>query len=195
MAYRLPIAVASGGLQLSDQDLNQLVQNILRDGSNLIKQYAVQNLSGVPFQSRTGSHTINKRSGRGAASVQVQYPYNSPYQSRIWADARTRYANNPEEYNYLKVLEEGRGEIRPKYTSTARRGFVSRAALTIPGGPYNLVSGQNGFRGATGNYRFVRSIKPMAGKYWLEAAMAKAQPEIEEMATQYIADYLNGRNS
>lgn len=112
---------------------------IVGDAAETIARYGKQNLSGTPFTSRTGTHTIQKRSGRGAAS----YPYGSPFRSRVSASAYSRYANNSEEVNYLAVLEYGRGEIRPQYTPPAARGDFARAQLTIPGGPHSLVNGQN----------------------------------------------------
>lgn len=168
----------------------QLAQKIVSDSADLLAEYSKQNLSGVPFTSQTGTHTIQKRTGRGAAAVTTQYPYGSPFRARVYASALTRYADNPEEWNYLGILEYGRGEIRPKYTPAARGGFTARARLTIPGGVHNLVSGAAGFRGVTGRYAFVKSIPPMAGKYWMAAAATAAGPEIEARANQLLDETL-----
>lgn len=183
MAYRVTFdldAAAIARLSQMGDKLEQVVQPIMTDGLNLLKQYAVQNLSGVPFTSDTGTWTINKRTGKGAASVQVQYPYGSPFRGRVFAYAGTRYADNPEEWNYLKILEEGRGEVVPKYTPSAKAGMTSRARLTIPGGPHGLAFGVNGFRGATGRYRFVSKLKPMPGRGWMQAAAASTQAEMQD---------------
>jgi hypothetical protein len=183
MSYKLAIDIKSGPVQ-------QLAQQIVADSADLIAEYGKQNLSGVPFTSKTGTHTIQKRTGRGAASVTAQYPYGSPFKARVFANAFTRYADNPDEINYLAVLEYGRGEIRPKYTPSAARGDFARARLTIPGGPHGLVNGQGGFRGVSGRYSFVKTIPPMAGKFWMEAAATAAGPEIEAQANTLIDETL-----
>ncbi len=189
MAYRLTIALpdsAIAQLQQVGQQLADVVPAIVEDSLTEVKAQAVQNLSGVPFASRTGTHTIQKRSGMGAASVQVQFPYGSPFRGRVFAAAYTQYADNPERWNYLAILEEGRGEVRPKYTPSAKAGNLGRARLTIPGGAHNLVSGRAGFRGITGRYRFVKSLPPMEGKYWMESAAQKAQESIPEIVAYHV---------
>lgn len=162
---------------------------IVRDAATVLQHHYVQNLSGVPFESQTGPQIIRKQTGKSAASVQVQAPYGSPYSARVYASSPTAYPGNPERYNILKILETGRGEIIPKYTKGAREG--GRAALTIPssGGQF-LAQGQGGFRGMSGNYRFVRYIRPMVGKYPLQAAISTAKPEIEEVIRDGLSELL-----
>lgn len=193
MGYRLKFGVDAGAiakLRQASARLEQIVPPLLSDAIGILQYEAVQNLSGVPFQSRTGTHTINKRSGRGAASIQTQYPYGSPYKARLFAGYMTRYANNPEQWNILAILEYGRGEVRPKYTPSAKRGMMSRAALTISGGTHELVSGQKGFRGTTGRYVFAKSLPPMQGKYWMQAAVKTATPKIQTMINKEIGKAL-----
>lgn len=193
MSYKLAIDIKSGPVQRLSQFAGvvpQLAQQIVADSADLIAEYGKQNLSGVPFTSKTGTHTIQKRTGRGAASVMAQYPYGSPFKARVFASAFTRYADNPEEWNYLAILEYGRGEIRPKYTPSAARGDFARARLAIPSGPHSLVNGQGGFRGISGRYSFVKTIPPMAGKFWMEAAATAAGPEIEAQANTLIDEAL-----
>lgn len=185
MAYRLDFNFKAGPLEALSQfkgAVPQLAEAIVRDSADLLAEYGKQNLSGVPFTSKTGTHTIQKRSGRGAASVTAQHPYGSPYRARVFASAMTRYADNPEEWNYLAILEYGRGEIRPKYTPAAARGDFARARLAIPGGPHQLVNGQSGFRGMSGRYSFAKSIPPMEGKFWMAAAAEAAGSGIEQNA-------------
>jgi hypothetical protein len=195
MAFRVQVSAGSSSESFRQLEgaIDQLVAPILRDSISAVKQQAVQNLSGVPFTSKTGTHTINKRSGKSAASVQTQYPYSSPYNARLFADNRTKYANNPEEWNILSILEHGRGEIKPKYTPTTKAGFTSRARLTIPNGNHQLVNGQDQFRGATGRYSFVRSIPPKEGMYWLESAIETVQPQLETIAKDHITEFLRER--
>ena len=193
MAYRLNFDFKTDALSRLSQikgELPRLAGAIVADSADLIAEYGKQNLSGVPFSSKTGTHTIQKRTGRGAASVVAQYPYGSPFRARVFASAKTRYANNPEEHDYLAILEYGRGEIRPKYTPAAARGDFARARLTIPGGPHQLANGRNGFRGVNGRYAFTKTIPPMEGKYWMAAAATAAAPEIEELANQHVNDAL-----
>lgn len=193
MAYRIRLNISDRSLDRLRQAhgaVDQVFGPLVRDSLDLAKEYAAQNLSGVPFTSRTGTHTINKRTGKGVASLQVQAPYGSPFKGRLFASAKTRYANNPETYDYLAILEYGRGEIRPKYTPAARAGMQGRARLTIPGGGQQLVSGQNGFRGASGRYRFVGRIPPMEGKFWMAAAAESAGPDIAALANQRVERFL-----
>ena len=194
MAYRLSFDFKSDAFARIGRikgELPRVAGAIVADSADLIAEYGKQNLSGVPFTSKTGTHTIQKRTGRGAASVIAQYPYGSPFRARVFASAKTRYANNPEEHDYLAILEYGRGEIRPKYTPSASRGDFARARLAIPGGPHQLVNGQSGFRGITGRYAFTKNIPPMEGKYWMAAAAQAAAPEIEALANAHIDDALN----
>lgn len=193
--YRVQLQVNDAQVQRF-RELNlkvgQVVEPILRDATNLVKQYAVQNLSGVPFASETGTHIINKRTGRGAASIQVQLPYGSPYKARLFAYAATQqYGGNPETYNYLKILETGRGEVKPKYTPSMKAGRNDRARIVIPGGSHELVFGVNGFRGATGRYRFLKSLPPMEGKYWLKSAKQQAEPEMQNIVQNHIQNLLD----
>lgn len=169
----------------------ELARKTVEDGAERIATYGKEHLSGVPFTSKTGTHVIQKRTGRGAASIESQYPYGSPFRARVFASAMTRYANNPEEWNYLAVLEFGRGEIRPKYTPSMVAGQPGRARLTIPGGPHQLVNGENNFRGISGRYSFARTIPPMAGKYWFAAAVERATPEIREQVDTEIRGILS----
>lgn len=162
---------------------------IVYDAATVLQHHAVQNLSGVPFESDTGIHTIQKRSGKSAASIQVQSPYNSPYSARVYGSSYTGYPGNPERYDILAILEYGRGEIRPRYTKGAQAG--TRSALTIPsGGGQFLSQGANGFRGMSGNYRFVSCIPPMEGKGWMQAAVRTAKPEIEEVIRDGLGELL-----
>lgn len=194
MAYRVTIDLSGiesiQALAALQDQLPAIAARTVESAAERVATYGKQHLSGVPFTSRTGSHVIQKRTGRGAASVESQYPYGSPFTSRVFASAMTRYANNPEEWNYLAVLEYGRGEIRPKYTPSMIAGQPSRARLTIPGGPHQLVNGENNFRGISGRYSFARSIPPMAGKYWFEAAVERAKPEIKEQIDAEIKSVL-----
>lgn len=194
MAYRLSFDFKSDAFARIGRikgELPRVAGAIVADSAERIADYAKQNLSGEPFTSKTGTHTIQKRTGRGAASVIAQYPYGSPFRARVFASAKTRYADNPEVHDYLAILEYGRGEIRPKYTPSASRGDFARARLTIPGGPHALDEGKNGFRGQSGNYRFTKTIPPMEGKYWMAAAAQAAAPEIEALANAHIDDALN----
>jgi len=194
MAYRVTVDLSNiksfQALAELKEQLPAIAARTVEDAAERVATYGKEHLSGVPFTSRTGGHAIQKRTGRGAASVESQYPYGSPFKSRVFASAMTRYANNPEEWNYLAVLEYGRGEIRPKYTPSMIAGQPSRARLTIPGGPHQLVNGENNFRGISGRYSFARSIPPMAGKYWFEAAVERAKPEIKEQIDAEIKSVL-----
>lgn len=195
MAFRLQINLETEvvkELRSLGYSVDQIVAPILSTTLSAIKHQAVQNLSGVSFTSKTGTHTINKRTGRAAASVQVEYPLGSPYKGRVYSSVMTQYPGNPEVYNYPAVLEYGRGEVRPKYTPSMRNGKPGRAALAIPGGPYELVSGRYGFRGQTGKYRFVKSLPPMEGKYWLESAVETASQDIPDIVNEKLRD-LTGR--
>jgi len=194
MAYRVTVDLSGiesiQALAALREQLPAIAARTVEDAAERVATYGKEHLSGVPFTSRTGGHVIQKRTGRGAASVESQYPYGSPFKSRVFASAMTRYANNPEEWNYLAVLEYGRGEIRPKYTPSMIAGQPSRARLTIPGGPHQLVNGENNFRGISGRYSFARSIPPMSGKYWFEAAVERAKPEIKEQIDAEIKSVL-----
>ena len=194
MAYRVTVDLSNiksfQALAELKEQLPAIAARTVEDAAERVATYGKEHLSGVPFTSRTGGHAIQKRTGRGAASIESQYPYGSPFKSRVFASAMTRYANNPEEWNYLAVLEYGRGEIRPKYTPSMIAGQPSRARLTIPGGPHQLVNGENNFRGISGRYSFARSIPPMAGKYWFEAAVERAKPEIKEQIDAEIKSVL-----
>jgi hypothetical protein len=199
MAYRTQLNFDSAKVsRLRELGVNadRIVEPILRDAANLVKQYAVQNLSGVPFTSETGTHVINKRSGLGAAAIQVELPYGSPFRARIFAFKNTRYADNPEEYNYLDILERGRGEVRPKYTPAMRNGFPDRARLAIPVDDGNeLVFGVKGFRGRTGRYVFLKSLPPVEGKYWMKSAVASAEPQLNSIASQHLDNLINNGTS
>lgn len=199
MAYRIPIKVRVGsleGINRLQRQADRLVQPILTDTLNETKQWYVQNLSGVPFQSQTGTHVINKRSGRAAASIQIQVPYGSPYRGRLFANAQTRYDGNPESYNYLQILEKGRGEVRPRYTPAALRGDLDKARIVIPADDgEQLVFNQNGFRGVTGRYIFLKKLPPVEGKYPLKAAVDKASEVIPEITGRYISKLLKGELS
>jgi hypothetical protein len=189
MAYRITFQIDNSlveKLRAAGNTIDQVVAPIMRDGLSAIQHYAVQNLSGVPFESKSGAWTIQKRTGKGAASIQVQYPYGSPFVGRLFADARTQYPGNSESYNYLKILEKGHGGIEPKYTSSMQGGKPGRASLVIPGGPVQLVNGQGGFRGVTGRYRFVKKIKPLTGRYWLDAAAKSAEAELPEIISTHL---------
>jgi hypothetical protein len=192
MAYRYAINLKSGqfGLGQVKELIPEIARTAIQDASDLITTYGKEHLSGVPFSSRTGGHVIQKRTGRGAASVQAEYPYGSPFRSRIYASAMTRYADNPEEWNYLAILETGRGEVRPKYTPSAKAGYASKARLTIPGGNHQLVNGENGLRGISGRYFFAKTLPPMAGKYWFESAVNRADPEIQQAIAAAVQDVL-----
>jgi hypothetical protein len=177
-------------LQKVKRNLSGAAGEIVRDAATVLQHHYVQNLSGVPFESSTGPHIIRKQTGKSAASVQVQAPYGSPYSARVYASSPTGYPGNPDRYNILEILETGRGEIIPKYTKGARSG--GRGALTIPsaGGQF-LAQGQNGFRGMSGNYRFVKYIRPMTGKHPLEAAIRTAKPEIEDVIRDGLDELLH----
>jgi len=188
MAYRAKFSFdmsALSSFRETGMKIEQIIAPLMQDAVDILHRQAVQNLSGVPFVSRTGTHTIHRRSGRAVASLQPQYPYGSPYKARVSANYKTRYAGNPNEYDILAILETGRGEIKPKYTSSAKAGS-GKARLTIPDGGAALAGGQKGFRGVTGRYAFVKSIPPMAGKYWMESATKTAQPQIKEMVRDRI---------
>lgn len=196
MAYRVTITAKTElltSLRHARDGVDSLFGGLVRDGADLLQKQAVQNLSGVPFTSKTGTHTIQKRTGRTAAGVQYQHPYGSPFQARIFTSNMTRYADNPEEWDIAAILEYGRGEIKPKYTPSAKGGNPGRASLVIPGGPHALATGQKGFRGISGRYRFVRSIPPMAGKFWMEAAAETVMPQIQQMADHRIDEFLRER--
>ncbi|MBT9316296.1 HK97 gp10 family phage protein [Leptothoe spongobia] len=193
MAYRVQIRPKQEALDLFQslkEGLPGVLREIVRDAADITAQYAKQNVSGVPFESETGTHTINKRSGQLAASIQYQHPYGSPFRARIFSSAKTRYADNPEEYDYGAILEYGRGEIVPRYTPSAKAGNTGQAKLTIPGGAHQLNSGTGGFRGVSGGYAFVSRIPPMEGKYWMQAAQKAAQPDITEMAQQRVDSFI-----
>jgi hypothetical protein len=193
MAYRVPISLGANltpALLEKAGGIDGLVGPILRDSLETLQNYGKEHLSGVPFTSDTGSHTIHKRTGVGAASVLTQYPYGSPYKGRVFAFASTRYADNPETYNYLAILEFGRGEIKPRYTPAALAGNPAAARLTIPGGPNALANGVGGFRGMSGNYRMVRRIPPMEGKGWMAAAVKKTEIEIPEIIQAHVLPWL-----
>lgn len=193
MAYRIRLNIADATIQRFAKAAgaaDQFFVPTVRDALDILKEHAVQNLSGVPFTSRTGTHTIQKRTGKGAASVQVQTPYGSPYRGRLFASAKTKYADNPETYDYLSILEYGRGEVKPKYTPSMRAGFESRARIVIPGGPHQLVNGEGGFRGISGRYRFLKRLPPMAGKYWMAAAAESATPDIEARVNRRVDEFL-----
>lgn len=195
MAYRVNVRAIAGDavlrqLQQFRAEMPEFLGGLVRDSVDEIQKQAVQNLSGVPFESRTGTHTIHKRTGKAAASVQYQYPYGSPFRARLFASAKTRYADNPEEYDYLSILEYGRGEIKPKYTPSMRNGMPQRAALTIPGGSMQFSQGQHGFRGVSGRYRFVKRIPPMEGKYWMESAVQTVAPDLEQMFSDRLDAWL-----
>jgi len=189
MAFRVKVSAdAVLALQQLRDRAPSYAGRIVEAQADITKEHYVQNLSGVPFTSETGSHIINKRTGRAVASVQIQYPYGSPYKARLFAAAFTQYASNPERYNYLSILEYGRGPIIPRYTPSALGGNPGGARLAIPGGGHFLVTGQGGFRGATGSYRFVRAIGPMEGKHPLGAAIASSQPEVEAATNEIISE-------
>jgi len=195
MAYRVTFNIddqAIARLRDLKSRAAAVVAPIVSESLDVVKEYMVQNLSGVPFTSKTGTWTINKRTGRGAAAVQVQYPYGSPFRGRIFASVMTSYGGNPESYNYLDILERGRGEIVPKYTPSMQSGNPQNARLTIPGGSHNLVFGQSGFRGISGRYRFVKRIPPMEGRYWAEAAVASAQDDVQAIADSHIKTWMSG---
>lgn len=194
MAYRLKIAIedrkALDGLKDAARYMDQIVAPYMKDALDLIAEQARQNLSGVPFGS---GEVIQKRTGKGVASVQTQYPYRSQYNGRVYASAMTRYANNPEEYNYLAILEYGRGPIRPKYTPSMLAGNPGKARLAIPGGPFMLANGSNGFRGVSGRYRFVREIPAMEGKYWMRSALESVAPQLRQLAYEKVDEYLEAK--
>lgn len=190
--YRVKFDISTQvNLRELERSLDRVVAPIMEDSLNLLKQYAVQNLSGVPYTYEGASYTIQKRSGMGAASVQIQYPYGSPFKGRVFASAMTRYDGNPEQYNYLGILEFGRGEVKPKYTPAMKAGHPERARLAIPVGPHELISGQRGFRGITGKYRFVKSLPPMEGKHWMAAAAEAAKPEFPNILATHLNQALN----
>lgn len=194
MAYRIRLNIADSTIQRFAQargSADEFFVPTVREALDILKEHAVQNLSGVPFTSETGTHTIHKRTGKGAASVQVQAPYGSPYRGRLWASAKTKYADNPETYDYLSILEYGRGEVKPKYTPSMQAGFVSKARLTIPGGPHQLANGEGGFRGISGRYSFVKRLPPMAGKYWMAAAAESAAPDIDRQVNRRVDEFLH----
>lgn len=191
MSYRISFQIDNSlveRLRSAGGNIDSIIAPIMRDGLASIQHYAVQNLSGVPFQSSSGSWSIQKRTGKGAASVQVQYPYGSPFSGRIFADSRAQYPGSPESINYLKVLEFGHGGIEPKYTPSMQNGKPGRARLTLPGGNIPLVNGQGGFRGVTGRYRFVKRIKPLVGRRWMEAAAHNAKQELTEIISSHLND-------
>jgi hypothetical protein len=196
MPYRISVTLntqAIESLRSAGANLNELVGKIVPDALDIIKEQAVRNLSGVPFAGQNGSFTIQKRSGKLAASVQTQYPYGSPYKGRVFASAKTRYANNPEEYDYAAILEYGRGEVVPKYTPAMQSGRTGAARLAIPGGGNSLVHGVGGFRGMTGRYFFVKRLPPMPGRYWMQAAAESSQKSIQSMASGVMDEFLSKR--
>jgi hypothetical protein len=160
-----------------------------RRATEVLHKQAIAHLSGTPFTSKTGTWRINA-SQKSIDGVKLEHPYRSPYRGRVTAAAYSEYPGN-QPVNYLAILEYGRGEIRPKYTPSARNGFQSKARLTIPGGNRYLSSGSKGFRGVSGNYSFAKRIGPMDGRYWLEAAIAKSREEILELSRHDIVDDLN----
>lgn len=191
--YRVKLNVDPGqiaALTKIKREMSGAVGEIVRDAATVLQHHYVQNLSGVPFESSTGPQIIRKQTGKSAASVQVQAPYGSPYSARVFASSPTGYPGNPDRYNILQILETGRSEIIPKYTKGARSG--GRSALTIPsaGGQF-LAQGQGGFRGMSGNYRFVKYIRPMTGKHPLEAAIRTARPEIEDVIRDGLDELLH----
>jgi len=195
MAYKLNIHFKKGDLDfLKDAGIKvqQIIDPLVGDALDLVQEYAKEHLSGIPFTHDGESHTIQKRSGKGAASVQTQYPYGGPYRGRIYASAYSTYPGH-DPVDYLSVLEYGRGEIRPKSTPSMVNGQPGKARLTVPaaGGTF-LAHGASGFRGASGNYRFVSRIPPMKGKGWMAAAADKALPEIQEMASKRVGEALDG---
>lgn len=195
MAYRVKVNLKSNpeALRRIRSRFSEATPKIIRRSLDAIQQQAIENVSGVPYTDpQTGQmRQIEKRTGKLAASIRTQFPYGSPYRGRIYARAMTRYANNPEEYNYAAILEYGRGEIKPKYTPSMQRGDVRKAALTIPGGGQYLISGQNGFRGRSGNYRFVKRIPPMEGKHWMGAAVEMSLEQLSDIAKQEINKLIN----
>lgn len=196
MAYRIQVNFKTSTPEAFSKlrsRLSDITPNVMRQSLDAIQQRAVENVSGVPYRDPiTGkTRTIEKRTGKLASSIRTQFPYGSPYRGRIFARAMTRYANNPEEYNYAAILEHGRGEIKPKYTPAMQRGQSSQARLTIPGGGQYLVSGQNGFRGRSGQYRFVKCIPPMEGKHWLAAAVEDTREEVEAIARKAVEKAIN----
>ena len=197
MAYQIKVNLAKSNPESFQQirsNLSEIVPKILRRSLDAVQQQAVENVSGVPYTDPVSGQTrqIEKRSGKLAASIRTQFPYGSPYQGRIFARAMTRYANNPEEWNYAAILEYGRGEIKPKYTPSMQKGNVKSAALTVPSGGQYLISGQNGFRGRSGNYRFVKRIPPMEGKHWMAAAVDMSQDDLRAIAKEEINKVING---
>lgn len=192
--YRIQVSLSSDTqerLRRVETSLTDLYATLIPAVLEVTKQQAVAHLSGVPFTSETGTHVINKRTGKGAASVQTVYPYRSVHRGVVFASAMTRYANNPEEYNYLAILEYGRGPIRPKHTASVLAGKPNRARLTIPGGPYTLVHGVKGFRGKTGFYRFTKEIPAMEGKYWMRGALEAVRPKLDAIANKVVNDFLD----
>lgn len=86
-------------------------QYLSRDGGRLIQRYAVQNVSGVPFEAAqtTDPPTIFKRTGNLSRAIEVESPWHGiPMSLRVYADARTRTGAN-----YANVLHDG-GTIYPR---------------------------------------------------------------------------------
>ncbi|MBT9160459.1 MAG: hypothetical protein DDT26_01745 [Dehalococcoidia bacterium] len=194
MGYRLELKLKGETIEKiarTHDGGEKLMAKIIPEALAVIEKKAKENLSGIPFSSKTGNHTIQKRTGRLVESVGTQYPYENPYKGRVFASAKTRYAFNPEEHDYAAILEFGRGEIKPKYTPSMMAGKYRSAALTIPGGGAQLTTGLNGFRGASGSYRFVKRIPPMEGKFWMESALQSTAEEVAAKALAAIDAYLD----
>lgn len=192
MVYRLKIGLPpelSNAPKAVGDAVVQVVPTIMKDALEMLEHRAKENLSGIPFQSPTGIQSIQKRTGKAAASIQSQFPYGSPYRGRLFGSALSQYPGN-EAVDYLAVLEYGRGEIRPKYTPSMQGGKAGRARLTIPGGPTALVQGQQGFRGISGMYYFVSRIPAKEGMYPIQSAAQASQPEITAMAKEVVTQAL-----
>ncbi|MCD8487886.1 MAG: hypothetical protein LRZ84_14410 [Desertifilum sp.] len=187
----IKLSISSPAFALMGDRLREILPEIIRDSLSVIAGNAKDNLSGYPFSSPTGNHVIHKRTGKGASAVQFEYPYRSPYSGRIFASANTRYADNPEEYDYLRILEFGHNGIKPRYTFSAKSSKYEKARLTIPGGNHLLINGVNGFRGVTGRYKFVTEVPPMQGKYWFRSAVQKSVPEIEQLIKEKVKECLS----
>lgn len=198
MAYRIPVKFKAAELEAIasiQRKASRIATPILEEVLTRAQHWYGQNLSGKSFTSRTGTHVIQKRTGKGFASIQTEIPYGQPNRGRLFADAQTRYANNPEFYNYLRILETGRGEVRPRYTRSVMSGNPERARLIIPArggtGGHLLTEGVNGFRGKTGRYHFVKKLPPMEGKYPLEAAVEQTKKEISGITHTHVQRLLN----
>lgn len=187
MAFRIQFqSSVRVNLQQIRQAVDRVVPDLVRESLETVRQQAARHLSGSPFTSRTGSHTIR---GNGDA-VQSQYPNGTPNQGRVFTSRIVQYPGNPERYDVLKVLEFGHGEIRPKYTPSMRAGRPDRARLAIPDGPNELTTGQFGFRGVTGRYKFVKSIPAKEGKYWMESAAIAARPRVRSVVESRLRSLL-----